>query len=178
MGRVSISIEPSKRCAAAAGGFGHGMGAGLGSTSAHSGDYDIQIFDAKAIEEFRLDSLRLGDIVAILDSDASHGWIYREGAVTVGVIAHSNSVISGHGPGVTTLLTSRSGKIRPVKNIRFEGISFRHCAWNTPGMGYCGAPTISKLKGAKFVRITRAGVHESHPHDVTITREAPNYSIK
>lgn len=46
------------------------------------------------------------------------------------------------------------------------------------GMGYCGAPTIAALKGAKFVRITNAGMRESHPHDVTITREAPNYSIK
>lgn len=46
------------------------------------------------------------------------------------------------------------------------------------GMGYCGAPTISKLKGAKFTRITNAGMRESHPHDITITREAPNYSIK
>ena len=46
------------------------------------------------------------------------------------------------------------------------------------GMGYCGAPDIEHLKGAKFVRITSAGVHESHPHDVTITREAPNYSLK
>lgn len=46
------------------------------------------------------------------------------------------------------------------------------------GMGYCGAPTVEKLKGAKFVRITAAGMHESHPHDVTITREAPNYSLK
>lgn len=46
------------------------------------------------------------------------------------------------------------------------------------GMGYCGAPGIAQLKGAKFVRITSAGVRESHPHDVTITREAPNYNIK
>ena len=46
------------------------------------------------------------------------------------------------------------------------------------GMGYCGAPTIEKLKGAQFVRITSAGMRESHPHDVTISREAPNYSIK
>ena len=46
------------------------------------------------------------------------------------------------------------------------------------GMGYCGAASIDKLKGARFVRITSAGVRESHPHDVTITREAPNYSIK
>ena len=46
------------------------------------------------------------------------------------------------------------------------------------GMGYCGAETINDLKGAKMVRITSAGMRESHPHDVTITREAPNYSLK
>lgn len=44
------------------------------------------------------------------------------------------------------------------------------------GMGYCGAANISALQDAKFTRITNAGVQESHPHDVTITREAPNYS--
>ena len=44
------------------------------------------------------------------------------------------------------------------------------------GMGYCGAKNIDALKGAKFVRITASGMQESHPHDVTITREAPNYS--
>src|SRR6218665_2312781 len=44
------------------------------------------------------------------------------------------------------------------------------------GMGYCGAKTLSHLKAAKFVRISAAGVTESHPHDVLITREAPNYS--
>ena len=46
------------------------------------------------------------------------------------------------------------------------------------GMGYCGAPSISILQEARFVRITSAGVKESHPHDVMITREAPNYSIR
>ena len=44
------------------------------------------------------------------------------------------------------------------------------------GMGYCGAATIQELHHAKFVRITNAGVLESHPHDITITSEAPNYS--
>ena len=44
------------------------------------------------------------------------------------------------------------------------------------GMGYCGAADIPALQRSKFVRITNAGVQESHPHDVTITREAPNYS--
>ena len=42
-------------------------------------------------------------------------------------------------------------------------------------MGYCGAATIDELKAARFVRITAAGLRESHPHDVTITKEAPNY---
>jgi IMP dehydrogenase len=42
-------------------------------------------------------------------------------------------------------------------------------------MGYCGASTVEELKQARFVRITGAGVQESHPHDMTITKEAPNY---
>lgn len=46
------------------------------------------------------------------------------------------------------------------------------------GMGYCGAKNIEALQQAKFTRISNAGVNESHPHDVTITREAPNYSAR
>ena len=44
------------------------------------------------------------------------------------------------------------------------------------GMGYCGAKNIEALRKAEFVRITSAGFIEGHPHDVTITRESPNYS--
>ena len=44
------------------------------------------------------------------------------------------------------------------------------------GMGYCGSATIDELQTSKFVRITNAGMRESHPHDVAITREAPNYT--
>ena len=44
-------------------------------------------------------------------------------------------------------------------------------------MGYCGCPTIGELQArGQFVRITSAGLIESHPHDITITKEAPNYS--
>jgi len=46
------------------------------------------------------------------------------------------------------------------------------------GMGYCGAKNIEMLQKAKFTRISNAGINESHPHDVTITREAPNYSSR
>ena len=44
------------------------------------------------------------------------------------------------------------------------------------GMGYCGAADIPALQQAQFIRISASGMQESHPHDVTITREAPNYS--
>ena len=44
------------------------------------------------------------------------------------------------------------------------------------GMGYCGAATIRELQQAQFVRITGSGIHESHPHNITITKESPNYS--
>lgn len=46
------------------------------------------------------------------------------------------------------------------------------------GMGYCGSAAIEDLQKAQFVKITAAGVRESHPHDVTVTREAPNYSMR
>jgi IMP dehydrogenase len=44
------------------------------------------------------------------------------------------------------------------------------------GMGYCGAGTIEDLQNAQFVKITNSGIRESHPHNVSITKEAPNYS--
>ena len=69
-----------------------------------------------------------------------------------------------------------SGRV-PFKGNLIE-VMFQIIGGLRAGMGYCGAANISKLKGAKFVRITSAGVKESHPHDVTITREAPNYSLK
>ena len=47
------------------------------------------------------------------------------------------------------------------------------------GMGYCGAATLAELRGnARFVRISQAGLQESHVHDVIITKEAPNYRIE
>jgi len=69
-----------------------------------------------------------------------------------------------------------SGRV-PYKGKLYE-VMYQIIGGLKAGMGYCGAPTIEKLKGARMVRITNAGMTESHPHDVTITREAPNYSIK
>ncbi len=92
------------------------MGSGLGNNQTFSGDYDIQMFDEKVIEQYGLEDMRLGDLVAIIDADSSFGRIYRQGAVTVGIVVHTNCVTAGHGPGVTTLFTSTAGKIIPEIN--------------------------------------------------------------
>ncbi len=67
-----------------------------------------------------------------------------------------------------------SGRV-PYKGDLFEVI-YQMAGGLRAGMGYCGTKTITELHHAKFCRITNAGVAESHPHDVTITSEAPNYS--
>ena len=89
------------------------MGSGLGANQTESGDYDIQLFDEKVIEQYGLEDLRLGDLVAIIDADHSFGRIYRQGAISIGIVVHTNCVTAGHGPGVTSLMTSTSGKIKP-----------------------------------------------------------------
>lgn len=63
----------------------------------------------------------------------------------------------------------------PYKGTLFE-VVYQLAGGLRSGMGYCGASNIEKLHDAKFVRITSAGMNESHPHDVAITSEAPNYS--
>ncbi|MBV8750869.1 MAG: DUF4438 domain-containing protein [Candidatus Eremiobacteraeota bacterium] len=94
------------------------MGSGLGRQTVARGDYDVQCFDEPTVREFGLNQLRLGDLVAILDADNTFGRIYRSGAVTVGVVAHGASLLAGHGPGITTLMTSASGAITPVLDPR------------------------------------------------------------
>ncbi|MEE9558553.1 MAG: DUF4438 domain-containing protein [Candidatus Brocadiales bacterium] len=90
------------------------MGSGLGSHHTYRGDYDIQLFDVQTVKEYNLDKLCLGDVVAIMDADHSFGRIYRQGAVSVGVVVHTDSVTAGHGPGITTLFTSAKGRVKPV----------------------------------------------------------------
>lgn len=88
------------------------MGSGLGRDEVFTGDYDIQLFDPDIVREHQLDSLRFGDIVAIIDADHSFGRIYLAGAISVGVVVHGRSDSAGHGPGVATLFTSTEGNIR------------------------------------------------------------------
>jgi hypothetical protein len=88
------------------------MGSGLGHPDPGTGDYDITTQDPKTVKRLGLDRIRFGDFVAILDADNTFGRHYYEGAVTIGIVTHSDSFLSGHGPGVCTLLSSKSGKIR------------------------------------------------------------------
>ncbi len=89
------------------------MGSGLGADHVYTGDYDIQLFDEDIVEEYGLETLRFGDIVAIMNADHSYGRIYQGGAVSIGVVSHGRSDSAGHGPGVTTLFTSSDGRIEP-----------------------------------------------------------------
>lgn len=63
----------------------------------------------------------------------------------------------------------------PYKGTLAE-VMYQYIGGLRASMGYCGAATIPDLQNARFVRITAAGMRESHPHDITITKEAPNYS--
>ena len=89
------------------------MGSGIGAMHSHSGDYDIQLFDTPTVEEFGLDDLRLGDIVAITDADATYGRIHKTGGVVIGVVVHASCVLAGHGPGVMVALSSKDGLLVP-----------------------------------------------------------------
>lgn len=92
------------------------MGSGLGHNDVFKGDYDIQTSDTESLEEFGLTDLKLGDFVAIIDNEATYGWSYKTGAVSIGVIVHGDSFLAGHGPGVQTLMTSREGFLEPIIN--------------------------------------------------------------
>ena len=90
------------------------MGSGLGSTSMMNGDYDIMTQDKQANQKFHLNELCFGDLVAIEDHDNHHGPHYLKGAISIGVVVHSDSFTSGHGPGLTIILTSESQQLLPV----------------------------------------------------------------
>ena len=92
------------------------MGSGLGELHTFSGDYDLMTSDRRALKRHRLDELRLGDIVAITDHDASFGWRYLEGGTVIGVVIHGDSNLSGHGPGIATIMTSPTGGLAPTLN--------------------------------------------------------------
>ena len=94
------------------------MGSGMGHNNIGTGDCDIMTHDAGAVKRLGLDKICFGDLIAVADHDHSYGRTFRKGAVTIGIVVHSNSTLAGHGPGISTLLTSSTSQIKPVLNSR------------------------------------------------------------
>jgi len=95
---------------------GHAMGSGIGALSVTTGDYDILCHDPDTVKDYDLDRLRFGDFVAVLDHDNRYGRTYRKGAITIGVVIHSDSPLAGHGPGMMTIMSDVHGVLVPVLN--------------------------------------------------------------
>lgn len=90
------------------------MGSGIGSGSAYNGDYDIMTADEEEIKRLGLDKLKFGDIVLLQDCDNTYGRGYLKGAVTIGVVIHSDCIKMGHGPGITTIMTCKENLIEGI----------------------------------------------------------------
>ncbi|MBR0026175.1 MAG: DUF4438 domain-containing protein [Clostridia bacterium] len=113
--KLGVTVEDGKlRVPVAAKVPAYLMGSGIGANNAYKGDYDIMTADTEEIQRLGLDKLRYGDIVLLENCDTSYGRGYLTGAVTIGVVVHSNCTIMGHGPGVTTLMTAKTPIIEGV----------------------------------------------------------------
>ncbi len=109
--RMKLSVENGQLIVPVAGIIpAHLMGAGQGMGSGHTGDYDLMTADWDEIVRCGLDRLCYGDIVLLQNCDNTFGRGYLTGAVSVGVVVHSDCTVMGHGPGITTLMTCK----RPV----------------------------------------------------------------
>lgn len=94
----------------------HLLGAGAGLTS-EGGSLHIQTTDKNAVSAARLDTLRLGDLVALTDYDSRYGHGYRSGAVGVAVVGQTDGPRAGYGPGLTLLMTDTGGVLEPVLTL-------------------------------------------------------------
>lgn len=92
------------------------MGSGMGHNNIGTGDCDIMTHDPATVKTLKLDRIRFGDFIAVRNHDHSFGRTYRKGAVTVGVVVHSNSTLAGHGPGISTIVTCPDERLVPVIN--------------------------------------------------------------
>ena len=90
------------------------MGSGTGSLMMGGGDYDIMTTDRQFIKKHKIDKLRLGDFVALMDHDNIYGRSFRRGAITIGIVIHGDCRYAGHGPGISTLLSAATPIIEPV----------------------------------------------------------------
>ena len=94
------------------------MGSGTGSLMMGGGDYDIMTTDRNFIKKYKIDKLRFGDFVALMDHDNIYGRSFRQGAITIGIVIHGDCRYAGHGPGISTLLSVKTPIIEPIIDPR------------------------------------------------------------
>ncbi|MEE8397840.1 MAG: DUF4438 domain-containing protein [Desulfobacterales bacterium] len=94
------------------------MGSGVGQSNVATGDYDVMTSDPSTVKKYKLDKMRFGDLVALQDHDNSYGRAYKKGAVSIGVVVHSDCLLAGHGPGITTIMTCPKPLIEPVLDAK------------------------------------------------------------
>ncbi len=90
------------------------MGSGVGRAHVGAGDYDVMTSDPETVAACNLDKMRFGDFVALMDHDNSYGRAFVKGAVSIGIVVHSDCKLAGHGPGISTLMTCPKSLIEPV----------------------------------------------------------------
>ncbi len=94
------------------------IGSGRGQNTVSRADFDIELFDPGVRRRYSLDTLRFGDLVCVEGADSRFGFSVRHGHFTFGIIAHSDSTVSGHGPGVVALMTGPMSRLRPIFDAR------------------------------------------------------------
>ncbi|SFK57129.1 protein of unknown function [Nitrosomonas aestuarii] len=92
------------------------MGSGIGLGTVQRGDYDIQLFDRQFMRSYQLDRLRFGDMIAIMHADTRFGRSFNRNFITFGIVVHGDSTVSGHGPGVVSLICGSVSLMKPVKD--------------------------------------------------------------
>ena len=104
----------------------HLMGSGIGSATAVSGDYDIMTGDAESFEKYGLGKLRFGDFVLLNDCDNTYGRQYLKGSVSIGVVVHSDCILSGHGPGIAVVASCKTDKLRGKIDENANVVNYMH----------------------------------------------------
>lgn len=110
---LSVSPEGKLRVPVVGSIPAHIMGSGAELTPEFV-DQDLMTGDRAALAELGIDNLKLGDLVAVTDTDHRYGRGFKPGGVTIGLIMHGDSVMTGHGPGCQDILVAAHGEIEPV----------------------------------------------------------------
>jgi Domain of unknown function (DUF4438) len=143
------------------------LGSGLGVNTALRGDVDLELFDPAVRRRFGLATLRFGDFVCVLGVDSRFGFSWRKGRVTIGIVAHGDSTVSGHGPGIVALLTGPVTRLYPVldrnANIaalyQIRPLATPHRRTPLAGSAQSWVPRYNRRRPAVFLDTFRADRH-------------------